>query len=96
MVKFACSASVARSSWVWIPDADLPPLVSPHCGGIPHKVEEDWHGCYLSNNLPQAKSRRLVTDVSSGPIFPTKNKTKQNKTNTMWLNEVISKEFIDG
>ena len=41
------------------------------------KIEEDWHRCQLSNNLPQAKRGRQATDVSSGPIFLTrKNKTK--------------------
>ena len=41
-----------------------------------YKVEEDWQGCELSDNLPQAKRGRLATDVSSGPIFLTK-KEKQ-------------------
>ena len=41
----SCSASVARGSQVVIPGTDLAPLVQPACGGIPHKIEEDWHRC---------------------------------------------------
>ena len=33
----------AQGSQVWIPGADLAPFIRPRCGGIPHKVEEDWH-----------------------------------------------------
>ena len=39
-----------------------------------HKIEEDWHRWWLSDNLPQGKRRRLTTDVSSGIIFPMKKK----------------------
>ena len=42
-VKTVCSALVAWGLWVWIPGTDLAPLVKPRCGGIPHKIEEDWH-----------------------------------------------------
>ena len=42
VVKFACSALAARGLQVWIPWVDLAPLVKPCCGGIPHKIEEDW------------------------------------------------------
>ena len=41
VVKFARSASVAWTSQVQIPGADLAPLVKQRCGGIPHKTEED-------------------------------------------------------
>ena len=71
VVKFPRSSSVARRLQVQIPGTDLTPLVKPRCGSIPHKIEEDWHRCQLSNNLPQAKRRRLATEVSSGPIFLT-------------------------
>ena len=30
---------------VQIPGIDLAPLVKPHCGSIPHKVQEDGHRC---------------------------------------------------
>ena len=40
VVKFACSASVAWGSQVWIPGVDLAPLIKPRYGGIPHKIEE--------------------------------------------------------
>ena len=52
---------------VQIPGADIALLIKPCCGGVPHKIEEDWH----SNNLPQAKRGRLATDVDSGPMFLT-------------------------
>ena len=51
-VKFKCSTSVARGSQVWIPGTDLGLLVKPHCGGVPHKLEEDWHRCKLRASLP--------------------------------------------
>ena len=69
VVKFVHSYSAAPGSQVWIPGADIALLIKPHCGNISHKTEEDWHRCQLSNSLPQAKRRRLASDVSSGPIF---------------------------
>ena len=45
VVKFVHSGLVAWGSRVQIPGVDLAPLVRPHCGGIPHKMEEDWHRC---------------------------------------------------
>lgn len=45
MVTFVCCVSTAGGSQVRILGADLAPLVKPRCGGIPHKREEDWHGC---------------------------------------------------
>ena len=53
VVKFARSASGAWGSQVRIPGVDLAPLIRPHCGSIPHKIEEDWHRRQLSDNLPQ-------------------------------------------
>ena len=70
MVKFVHSTSAAQGSQVRIPGVDLALLIKPCCGGVPHKIGEDW----LSDNIPQAKRGRLTTDVSSGPIFLTKNK----------------------
>ena len=45
VVKFMHSAFVVRDSWVRILGADLAPLIKPHCGSIPHKIEEDWQRC---------------------------------------------------
>ena len=45
VVKFVHSASGAQGSQVQIPGIDLGLLIKPHCGSIPHKVEEDWHRC---------------------------------------------------
>ena len=45
VVKFTCSASAAQGPQVWIPGADLALLVKPRCGGIPHKIEKEWHRC---------------------------------------------------
>ena len=45
-VKCACSASVARGSWVQIPGADMAQLGKLCCGRRPtYKVEEDGHRC---------------------------------------------------
>ena len=77
-----CSDSVARGSWVWIPGVDLHTFHQAVLWWHPtYKVEEDWHRCYLRDNLPQAKRRRLATDVSLGPIFFTKKTKKSLKTN---------------
>ena len=43
VVKFTHSALVARGLQVRILGADLAVLIKPHCGSIPHKVEEDQH-----------------------------------------------------
>ena len=40
MVKFTCSASVAKGSQVQILGVDLAPLAKPHWGGIPHKMRK--------------------------------------------------------
>ena len=76
MVKFSCSTSAARDSWVQIPGVNLALLIKPCCGSIPHKIEEDWHRHYLRDNLPQAKRGRFATDVGSGPIFFIKKEKK--------------------
>ena len=55
VLKFARSALAAWGSQVWVPGAELAPLVKPCCGGIPYKIEEDWHRCYLRANLPHTK-----------------------------------------
>ena len=46
---------------------DLAPLPCCDGVGVPHKIEEDWHRCQLSDNLRQAKRGRLGTNVSQGP-----------------------------
>ena len=43
VVKFARSALVAWGSQVRILGTDVAPLIKPHFGSIPHKIEEDWH-----------------------------------------------------
>ena len=45
VARFACSALVAQGSQVQISGVDVAPLVKPCCGGIPHKIEEDWLRC---------------------------------------------------
>ena len=46
VVKFSCSASVARGLLVQISSVDMAPLCKPCCGRHPtYKVEEDGHGC---------------------------------------------------
>ena len=45
VVNFPRFASEAWGLQVQIPEVDLAPIVQPHCGGIPHKIEEDWYGC---------------------------------------------------
>ena len=86
VVKFMCSASVAQGSCVQILGADLHTTHQVMLWQHPiYKIEEDWHRCYLSNNLPQEKRGRLATDVSSGPIFLTKTTHKKQKTH----NEIL-------
>ena len=45
VVDFAHSTSVAWGLQVRILGIDPALLVKPCCGGIPHKIEEDWHRC---------------------------------------------------
>ena len=45
MVKFVRSALAAWGLQVRILGVDLAPLFKPRCGGIPRKIEEDWHRC---------------------------------------------------
>ena len=74
VVKFVHSASATQGSQVQILAADI------HTA---YQAMLWWHPTYkmaqLRDNLPQAKSGRLATDVSSGPIFLTKEK-KRNDT----------------
>ena len=72
MGQCVCSALAAQGSQVPTSGTDLVLLVKPCCGSILPKIEENWHRCWLTDNLPQAKGGRLVTDVSSGPVFLTK------------------------
>ena len=44
-VKCVHSALAAQVSQVWTPGMDLALLIKPHCGGTPHKTEEDGHRC---------------------------------------------------
>ena len=35
------------------------PLIKPFYGRHPtYKIEKDWHRCWLSDNLPEAKKRK--------------------------------------
>ena len=45
VVEFTGSTLAAWVLWVPISNADPVLLVRPCCGGIPHKIEEDWHRC---------------------------------------------------
>ena len=56
MVRFVHSALVAQGSQVQILGVDLALLVRPCCGGVPREIEEDWHRCELSDNLPHQKT----------------------------------------
>ena len=75
---------MAQCSRVQILGTDLAPLSKPRCGGIPHKVKEDWHRCQLSDNLPQAKRGRLATDVSLGPIFLIKKRERERNRQNVY------------
>ena len=75
VVKFACSALGAQGLRVQIICVDLHIIHQTILWRHPtYKVEEDWQRYLLSDNLPQAKRGRLAADVSSGPMFLTKEK----------------------
>ena len=77
VVNFACSAVVAQGSQDQNPGVDLCTTHQAMLWQHPtYKIEEAWNRCSLGDNLPQAKGGRLATDVSSGPIFFTKNINK--------------------
>ena len=52
VVKFVSSILAAEGLQLQFPDVDLAPLIKTCCGGIPRKIEEDWHLCWLRANLP--------------------------------------------
>ena len=85
VVKFECSTFEAQGLQVQIPGADQALLLKPYYGGIPSKIEEDWHRCWLSDSLPQAKKGRLATNDSSKPIFLTKKEEKKWTLTTLFL-----------
>ena len=62
VVKFTCSVLAAWGSWVRIPGVDLALLIRSHCGGVPHKVEEDWHDVSSGPIFP-IKKKKILTDV---------------------------------
>ena len=79
MVKFMGSTSLAWGSPVQILGADLAPFVRPCCGGVPYRRTRRtyyWIYNYVLELWGGNKRRRLTTDVSSGPIFPTKKKLR--------------------
>ena len=67
VVKFARFASVVWGSQVWILGMDLALLIKPHCGGTPHKIEEDWHRCSLRANLPHKKEKEKKPQGEPSP-----------------------------
>ena len=82
VVKFTLSALVAPGFTGSDPGCGPTQHSSSHAVEVSHtqKIEEDWHGSQLRDNLPQAKKGGLATDVSSGPIFFTQ---KNPKTKTV-------------
>ena len=66
MVQFARSTSVVHGWQAWIPGVGLAPLIKPQCGGIPHKIEEDWHRCQLRANLPPEKEEDWLQMLAQG------------------------------
>ena len=60
------------------------PLVKPCCGSIPHRriritYNQDMQLCTTALGRGKKKRGRLATDVSSGPIFLTKERTFKKK-----------------
>ena len=68
MVKSASPTSAAWGLQVPILGIDIHTAHQAVLWQCPiYKIEKDWHRRQLRDNLPQAKSGRLATDVSSGP-----------------------------
>ena len=84
VVKFVCSASVAWGLQVQISGADLVPLIKPHCGSIPHKIEEDWHRCYLATIFLKQKEEHWQWILAHGQS------SSQNKNNISSIPEGTS------
>ena len=91
-VNFTGSGSVTQVYW-FASRAWTQHCLKSHAvvGSHIRKIEEDWHRCYLCNNLPQAKWERLVTDVSSGSISLTY--TQKNLPNLL---DCLGKKNSDG
>ena len=75
VLKFACSA-LASGVQVQILGTDLHTTHQ-----ATYKIEEEWHRCQLSDNLPQAKRGRLTTDVISVTIFLTTQSKRRKRKN---------------
>ena len=86
VVEFLCSASLASLGFSGL-DPPCRPTdgSSSHTVGASHTRNKGRLAQMLAqHNLPQAKRGRMATDVSSGPIFLTKQMNKQKSlfTNT--------------
>ena len=67
VVEFVHSTSTARGSRVWIMGMDLHTAHEAMLWRRPsYKVEEDWHRCSLSNNLPQWKEEDWQQTLAQG------------------------------
>ena len=57
VVKFSALHFSSPSSQVQIPVMDLHHSSAMLWWGLTYKVEEDWHRCWLTANLPQGKNK---------------------------------------
>ena len=79
VAKFTCSTSVVQDFRVPLLGADLHTTRQAILWQHPiYKIEEDWHGCSLRDNLPHLERGGLATYVRSGSIFLTKKTNKQD------------------
>ena len=69
MVKITHTAFAVRDSQIEIPGSDLAPLVKPHCGGMLHKTEEDWHNVSKATTFHQKKKISSYDDQYDDQYF---------------------------
>ena len=63
------SASEARGSLVGILGAELALLIRPHCGGIPHKIEEDWQQMLAQGLSSSQKEKKSLFNQETSASF---------------------------
>ena len=77
MVKYMHFTLAAWSLQVWIPSVDLPPLIRPCCGRIPHKIEEDGIDVSSVTIFLKQKEEDWQQMVAQGQSSSPKKKNKQ-------------------
>ena len=71
LLKLALLTSADPAYWVQIQGADLHTTCQAMLWRCPtYKVEEDWHRCQLSSNLPHQEKKKYGAGLDISPTGP--------------------------